>query len=139
MKKNCIVCDKDGSAYKCPTCRNPYCSVVCCKEHKKAACTPAPPPVSDTDTDIKENASSNKYDFPTEDTVPFEKLKQLHNSQEVKECLKNPHVRHIMTAILKDPNPTKAIALAMTEPIFVELADACLKVVEPQEDKLNEY
>lgn len=37
-----------------------------------------------------------------------------------------------MHGILIDKNPTKAIASAMTEPIFVEMADACLKVVEPQ-------
>lgn len=40
-----------------------------------------------------------------------------------------------MRAILTDANPTNAIALAMTEPIFVEVADACLKVVEPSDDE----
>ena len=37
-----------------------------------------------------------------------------------------------MRGILTDKNPTSAIASAMTEPIFVEMADACLKVVEPE-------
>lgn len=59
-------------------------------------------------------------------------MKQLRHSKELIECLKNPHVRNIMRGILIDKNPTKAIASAMTEPIFVEMADACLKVVEPQ-------
>ena len=31
---NCSVCDKKAASYKCPTCRSPYCSVLCCKEHK---------------------------------------------------------------------------------------------------------
>lgn len=32
--KECIVCRKAGSAYKCPKCNGPYCSVKCCQEHK---------------------------------------------------------------------------------------------------------
>lgn len=108
------------------------CSVVCCKEHKKIGCTRPEPQSIDTNVNIDENG---KYDFPTEDTVPLEKLMKLRESKEVKDCLKNPHVRTIVKAILKDSNPTKAIALAMTEPIFVELADACLKVAEIEEDQ----
>ncbi|XP_046834226.1 zinc finger HIT domain-containing protein 3 [Vespa crabro] len=132
MKKICIICDKDGAVYKCPTCRDSYCSVVCCKEHKKIGCILPEPQSIDANLNIDENG---KYDFLTEDTVPLEKLMKLRESKEVKDCLKNPHVRTIINAILKDSNPTKAIALAMTEPIFVELADACLKVVEIKENK----
>ncbi|KAL2720607.1 zinc finger HIT domain-containing protein 3 [Vespula squamosa] len=132
MNKICIICNKDGAVYKCPTCRDLYCSVVCCKEHKKIGCVRPKPQSIDTDVDVDDN---EKYNFPTEDTVPLEKLKKLRESKEVKDCLKNPHVRTIIKAILKDPDPTKAIALAMTEPIFVELADACLKVTEIEENK----
>lgn len=136
MKKSCIICSHDQAAYKCPTCKNSYCSAACCKEHKNIGCELPESQLVNDNEDCNENSSDDKYNFPTEDTVPLERLKQLCESQEVKDCLKNPHVRHIMKAILKDPNPTKAIALAMTEPIFVELADACLKVAEPQEDEL---
>jgi len=79
-----------------------------------------------------------EYEFPTEDTVPPEKLQQLRHSKELKSCLKNPHVRQIMKSILNSENPSKAIALAMREPIFVEMADACLKIVEPQDNELNQ-
>lgn len=64
-----------------------------------------------------------------------EKLELLRGSKDVRDCLKNPHVRDIVTAILNDPDPTKAIGLAMTEPIFVELADACLQLVEPPDEE----
>lgn len=101
------------------------CSATCCKSHKSVGCEPPPAKVP------TESREPVKYNFPTEDTVPLEKLELLGHSQEIKECLKNPHVRDIARAILNDSNPTKAIALAMTEPIFVELADACLRVVEP--------
>lgn len=76
-----------------------------------------------------------KYDFPTEDTVPVHKLEQLRDSEEVQNCLKNPQVRDIISFVLNDKDPTKAIAKAMTEPVFVDLADACLKVVEASDEE----
>lgn len=45
--------------------------------------------------------------------------------------LKNPHLRSIILAIDKSENPAKSMENAMQEPIFVEFADECLKVVEP--------
>lgn len=60
----------------------------------------------------------------------MEKLRQLRDSKELIECLQYPHLRDIMKAVLDSSNPTEAIALAMKEPIFVEMADACLKIVE---------
>lgn len=72
-----------------------------------------------------------EYRFPTEDTVPMEKLRQLCDSKELNQCLQSSHLRNIMRLVVDSPNPTEAIALAMQEPIFVEMADACLKIVEP--------
>ncbi|XP_043282205.1 zinc finger HIT domain-containing protein 3 [Venturia canescens] len=127
--KLCSVCSKENSNYKCPTCKRPYCSFVCCKAHKEKNCEPF-------ETELKENnPKEKKYDFPTEDTVALEKLRLLRDGKEVKKCLSNPHVRDIVKAILIDEDPTKAIAAAMTEPIFVELADACLKIIEPSPEE----
>nr|XP_003706263.1 PREDICTED: zinc finger HIT domain-containing protein 3 [Megachile rotundata] len=128
MSKICCICSKTDCSYKCPTCKVPYCSVGCYKGHKESNCQPEDPKQHNG------NEDEITYDFPTEDTVPIEKLEQLRYSEELKNCLRNPHVRDIMRAILTDKNPTKVIALAMTEPIFVEMADACLKVVEPPVD-----
>lgn len=74
-----------------------------------------------------------QYHYPTEDTIPLEKLEKLRESDDVKMCLANPHVRKIIEDTLTSADRTEAISRAMTEPIFVELADACLKVVEPQD------
>ncbi|KYN08210.1 PREDICTED: zinc finger HIT domain-containing protein 3 [Cyphomyrmex costatus] len=126
--KNCCVCGKDDAPYKCPTCRESYCSVGCCKEHKTQSCEP---PVLSEELKAHQSANRWKYDFPTEDTVPMEKLQQLHDSKELKQCLQSSHLRNVMKTVMNSPNPTEAIALAMKkEPIFVEMADACLKVVE---------
>lgn len=62
----------------------------------------------------------------------MEKLQQLCDNKELKQCLQSSHLRNIMKTVVNSPNPTEAIALAMKkEPIFVEMADACLKIVEP--------
>ena len=40
MDKNCIICTKENSSYKCPQCFSRYCSLACCKSHK-LICTQA--------------------------------------------------------------------------------------------------
>lgn len=57
------------------------------------------------------------------------------NSDEVKQCLSNPHVCNILTSLVQSKTPEKAIDEAMKEPIFFELAHACLKVVDPERFK----
>ncbi len=32
--KECVVCSKVNSVYKCPQCSSLYCSVTCCRSHK---------------------------------------------------------------------------------------------------------
>lgn len=103
----------------------------CCKEHKAQSCKL---PILPEKSKEHQRVSERKYEFPTEDTVPVEKLQQLHNSKELIQCLENPHLRDIMKTVVNSPNPTETIALAMREPIFVEMTDACLKIVELPDD-----
>lgn len=59
------------------------------------------------------------------------------NSEEVKAMLHNPHLRAMLENLVNSSDPASDMEAAMQEPIFVELADQCLKVVEgetPQED-----
>nr|CAG4642943.1 EOG090X0JQ4 [Evadne anonyx] len=121
----CQLCDKNVFKYKCPTCYVKYCSLDCFKTHRQSPCEKPKQP---------EAPSSQKraYQFTTPDTVPQEILKELGNSDAIKECLKNPHVREIMASLVTSTNPDKAIKEAMLEPIFTELAIAALKTVEPQ-------
>lgn len=128
--ETCNVCEKNAAKYKCPTCRQSYCSAPCCKSHKITGCNP----VNCVPTKDSTEKSQVKYDYPTEDTVPVEKLKCLRQSEELRNCLKNLHVRDIMKMILNASDPTKAIEQAMVEPAFVEMVDACLKVVEPPDE-----
>lgn len=54
-------------------------------------------------------------------------------STELKKCLENPHVREILELLDKSPHPDRLMQEYMTEPIFTEFVDACLKVVQPQD------
>ncbi|KAJ0176543.1 hypothetical protein K1T71_007722 [Dendrolimus kikuchii] len=128
---SCIECRKE-SKYKCPNCRHPYCSVGCYKKHKVNPCF-APPPPQRENEEIKPDI---EYDYPTEDTVPFEKLKLLGQSKEVKQCLENPHVRELLELLDRSSHPDTLIQEYMQEPIFTEFVDACLNVVQT-EDNLN--
>lgn len=44
--------------------------------------------------------------------------------------LENPHLRSLMTNLVSSPSPAKDMDRAMKEPIFLEFADQCLKVVD---------
>lgn len=52
------------------------------------------------------------------------------NSEALKDLLKNHHLRDFIKEIDSSPNAWKAMQLAMLEPLFIEFADECLKVVE---------
>ncbi|XP_063624826.1 zinc finger HIT domain-containing protein 3 [Cydia splendana] len=125
---SCIQCGEQ-SKYKCPKCRQPYCSVVCCQKHKETPCE-APPKPNATESEVVKK----EYEFPTEDTVPQEKLKLLEESADLKQCLANPHVRELLKVLDSSPHPDALFQEYMQEPIFTEFVDACLKVVQPPEE-----
>ncbi|XP_075213051.1 zinc finger HIT domain-containing protein 3 [Lycorma delicatula] len=125
---SCKVCNGKKTLYKCPTCLIPYCSLDCWKTHKRVKCKPV---VHKNKFDEENVKKENGYQYLTDSTVPMEKLKLLGNSEGLSEVLKNPHVRNMILAIDRSENPAKAMEDAMLEPIFVEFADECLKIVQP--------
>ena len=52
-------------------------------------------------------------------------------SQVVLGMLENPHLQDLLLRVDSAANPEREIHKAMLEPLFVELADECLQVVEP--------
>jgi len=110
--------------------QDPILSIACWKEHKKSECTPVTANKK-VEVDTEATLDTALYNYPTEDTVPLEKLRQLEHNQELKNILCNRHLRDMLIAIDKSANPAAAMRQAMLEPIFVEFADECLKVVEP--------
>ncbi|XP_017077581.1 zinc finger HIT domain-containing protein 3 [Drosophila eugracilis] len=132
--ENCINCEENTRKYKCSKCSAPYCSVACYKAHKDS------PKCVRIDMEDKkpENAFQEEptlhVPFPTDDTVPTEKLQKLENSQDLRNLLHNPHLRSLLQQIDVAINAQTAMIAAMQEPLFLEFANACLKVVEPMTD-----
>ncbi|KAJ9592382.1 hypothetical protein L9F63_015950 [Diploptera punctata] len=125
----CAICYCKDSKYKCPNCRISYCSLQCWNEHKKTPCKV----IKEEEPSVIEEKPRD-YDYKTEDTVSLEKLKLLERSTILQQILKNQHLRELLTSIDNSSNPGQAMKLAMQEPLFVEFADECLKIVEPLED-----
>uniref|UniRef100_A0A8C8SKI3 Zinc finger HIT-type containing 3 n=1 Tax=Pelusios castaneus TaxID=367368 RepID=A0A8C8SKI3_9SAUR len=140
----CCVCGERGDPrYRCPGCRDRYCSVPCYKKHKEQ-CTPKQDPFLKTlitDAPVKplENEGSHWSvdDILTEDDevdrVPLQKLKLLGESKELRNLLLNPHLQQLLLTVDKAKEKNSLMKMYMQEPLFVEFADCCLRVVEPPE------
>ncbi|KAF6030444.1 ZNHIT3 [Bugula neritina] len=63
------------------------------------------------------------------DRVAVEQLEKLCENDKLRELLCNKHLRDYLVKV--NSNPTKEIDKAMKEPIFLEFANECLKMVEP--------
>ncbi|XP_078278212.1 zinc finger HIT domain-containing protein 3 isoform X1 [Rhinoraja longicauda] len=113
----------------------PGCSVGCYKKHKgdcKAQESGSVSSISEvggiTWQDHKDDISGEDLES---DRVPFEKLKRLGESEELKSLLCNPHLRQLLLTIDRAEDKGSIMKSAMQEPIFVEFADRCLQTVEP--------
>lgn len=54
------------------------------------------------------------------------------DSDAVKDLLRNKHLRDLILAIDSSENAWKSMSFAMLEPLFIEFADECMKIVEPE-------
>lgn len=127
-------CETNEKKYKCKICEVPYCSLPCYKIHQESPCVPR---INDQPAnDLRKSAREPL--FATADTVDPEKLEQLRNSEALKNLLYNPHLRKLLEEIDSAPNGMKAIRVGMMEPLFVEFADECMKLVEPPMGTNNE-
>lgn len=62
----------------------------------------------------------------------------LGNNEEVNKLLTNHHLRNLLVTVDDAKNAEEIMQKAMQEPIFVEFADACLKVVDSKNEKDDE-
>ena len=60
-------------------------------------------------------------------------LYELGNSETLKDLLRNKHLRDFIRAVDSSGNARKAMKYAMMEPLFIEFADECMKIVEPEQ------
>ncbi|NXG62830.1 ZNHI3 protein, partial [Hemiprocne comata] len=68
-----------------------------------------------------------------QDRVPLQKLKLLGESEELRGLLLNPHLRQLLLTLDQAEDKNSLMKKYMQEPLFVEFADCCLRIVEPPE------
>ncbi|XP_026890089.1 zinc finger HIT domain-containing protein 3 isoform X1 [Acinonyx jubatus] len=142
----CVIC-LEKPKYRCPACRVPYCSVGCFRKHKEE-CNPETRPIErkrsavtaktikpaedkDDDDSIADFLNSDEE----EDRVSLQNLKNLGESAALRSLLLNPHLRQLMVSLDQGDNKEKLMRACMQEPLFVEFADCCLRIVEPSQDE----
>ncbi|XP_037227203.1 zinc finger HIT domain-containing protein 3 [Falco biarmicus] len=143
----CTVCGAAGAAkYRCPRCAAAYCSVPCCRNHKER-CRPEPKrerpaagqafPGGPSRAEQRAGSPWSVEDILAEDDeqdrVPLHKLKLLGESEELRGLLLNPHLRQLLLTVDQAEDKSSLMKKYMQEPIFVEFADCCLRIVEPSE------
>ncbi|KAJ1071856.1 hypothetical protein K5549_002148 [Capra hircus] len=149
----CVVC-LEKPKYRCPACRVPYCSLPCFRKHKEQ-CKPATGPVEkkirsaltavtqkpvenedragaivsrdDDDDSVADFLNSDEE----EDRVSLQTLKNLGESAALRSLLLNPHLRRLMVDLDQAGDKAELMRACMREPLFVEFADCCLRIVEP--------
>ncbi|XP_054430819.1 zinc finger HIT domain-containing protein 3 [Pteronotus mesoamericanus] len=144
----CVIC-LEKPKYRCPACRVPYCSLTCSRKHKEQ-CNPETRPaekkIGSAVTAKTVNPVENKDDDDAsiadflnsdeeEDRVSLQNLKKLGESAELRSLLLNPHLRQLMVSLDQGENKAKLMRACMQEPLFVEFADCCLRIVEPSQNE----
>ncbi|XP_074746545.1 zinc finger HIT domain-containing protein 3 isoform X2 [Strix uralensis] len=116
----CGVCGAAGAAkYRCPRCAAAYCSVPCCRTHRER-CTPEP----------KQERAAAGQAFPG---GPERGGQRAGESEELRDLLLNPHLRQLLLTVDQAEDKSSLMKKYMQEPLFVEFADCCLRIVEPPE------
>ncbi|NXF95939.1 ZNHI3 protein, partial [Eubucco bourcierii] len=145
----CGVCQSaEAAKYRCPSCAAAYCSVPCCRTHKEG-CTPEPQRGQERaaagqgllgEPNRAGHLAGSPWsveDILTEDDeqdrVPLQKLKLLGESEELQGLLLNPHLRQLLLTLDQAEDKSSLMKKYMQEPLFVEFADFCLRIVEPPE------
>ncbi|XP_064250966.1 zinc finger HIT domain-containing protein 3 [Passer domesticus] len=143
----CAECGAAGAArYRCPRCAAAYCSVPCCRSHRER-CAPAARREEEEEEEEEEAGRGSPpgpgapEDIPGEeeeqDRVPPQKLQLLGESAELRELLRNPHLRQLLLGLERARDRSALLRRLMREPLFAEFADCCLAIVEPPEEKEN--
>ncbi|XP_004643479.1 zinc finger HIT domain-containing protein 3 [Octodon degus] len=142
----CVTCLEKPKSRR-PTCRVPCCSVTCFKKHREQ-CNLETHPVEKRRSvpllkaaQLEENKDddSSVADFlnsdEEEDRVSLQNLKNLGESAPLRNLLLNPHLRQLMANLGQGDDKAKLMRVYMQEPLFVEFADCCLRVVEPSQNE----
>ncbi|XP_060860782.1 uncharacterized protein LOC132938119 isoform X2 [Metopolophium dirhodum] len=101
------------------------CSVACYQNHLSGDCT-----TSNQDASVE--MLKNVQLYPTEDTIPSEKLNLLCYDNRLKELVSDSFLQKLLEKIDNSTNPNEELEKAMIEPIFEEFARRCLEIVRDE-------
>ncbi|NWV78080.1 ZNHI3 protein, partial [Dasyornis broadbenti] len=142
----CAECGARGAArYRCPRCGTAYCSVPCCRTHRGEWGLEGPGGAgrgrgrgrAGANAGLPWSVEDILSEEDEQDRVPLQKLKLLGKLGNW-ECswvdlLLNPHLRQLLLTIDQAQDKSSLMRKFMQEPLFVEFADCCLRIVEPPE------
>ena len=99
-KKICIICNSENSKYKCPKCKEFYCSIQCCKIHKEN-CN-----VINNNNNISLVEDINNYknkplnlDEDEDIILTKEELNKLKSNKKIMNMIKNKNLKKIIKEI----------------------------------------
>ncbi|KAI9256613.1 hypothetical protein BDA99DRAFT_143183 [Phascolomyces articulosus] len=132
----CGICSDQESKYKCPTCKIPYCSIACFKNHKLEPCQPVTETNESSSSILASSSeSAERKQLPTDtadedDTsrLTINQLTSLAHSSEVTKYLQDPQIRDWVTRIDRSNEPEKEIDIARAaDPKLEEFIQLLLK------------
>ncbi|XP_044977833.1 zinc finger HIT domain-containing protein 3 isoform X3 [Hordeum vulgare subsp. vulgare] len=146
---SCEVCKEAPSKYKCPTCRTPYCSVICFKKHKDEFCQKIMPQEETNKTLLQEKVSvdttwpaqSPNTVCPTkaleiEDPswlVDRTRLRSLVELNEVRDALRDSELQKMILQIEGSSEPEKELEKLMEGQTFQQFANKILDIISLQQ------
>ncbi|KAI3806124.1 hypothetical protein L1987_22016 [Smallanthus sonchifolius] len=119
-KKECKVCEKAESRYKCPICLIPYCSLICFKKHKEIPCAkPAPAPENDTGATITTvDVDRPCYVDAADKVLQRSQLECIASNSEIIDALKDKELKNLIRKIDSSADAETALDKAMGEEAF---------------------
>ncbi|KAI3506896.1 hypothetical protein L1887_21521 [Cichorium endivia] len=138
-KKECKVCEKAESKYKCPACLIPYCSLICFKKHKETPCAKSvPAPENDTSTAIPPiDVDTPCYVDVGDDVLPQSQLECIASCIEIRDALKNEELQKLIRNIDSSTDARTELDKAMEQDVFRLFTEKILSMVNrPGEQQL---
>ncbi|KAI9482673.1 MAG: hypothetical protein EXX96DRAFT_555239 [Benjaminiella poitrasii] len=134
----CNVCELQEAKYKCPTCRSPYCSLVCFKKHKETPCS-----TRSNNDDQQMMRKEIKHVSPPDEEDPSrltpEDLFKLACSEEIYQLLaSHPHLKEMIKELDSSPNPETALDAARNnDPVFDDFTKILVDIT--YKEKLDKF
>ncbi|GAB1296604.1 Zinc finger HIT domain-containing protein 3 [Apodemus speciosus] len=97
--------------------------------------TTAAPVSSEENKDDDSSVADFLNSDEEEDRVSLQNLKNLGESETLRSLLLNPHLRQLMLSLDQGDDKARLMKACMQEPLFVEFADCCLRIVEPSQNR----